>query len=118
MTMKFKARSLAVAVSAALSANAWAVEPQAIDIGGFRFIPTLNISENHDDNIFAEENNEQSSWVTSITPTFVLSAETAKSGYQIKYSLDRDISIRRMRPITLTTISLVRLRSPSMRATA
>jgi len=78
----------------------------------------LNISENHDDNIFAEENNEQSSWVTSITPTFVLSAETAKSGYQIKYSLDRDISIRRMRPITLTTISLVRLRSPSMRATA
>ena len=91
MSKKMHLQTLATAVAVAASANAWAVEPQAIDIGGFRFIPTLNISENHDDNIFAEENNEQSSWVTSITPTFVLSAETAKSGYQIKYSLDRDI---------------------------
>lgn len=91
MTMKFKARSLAVAVSAALSANAWAVEPQSIKLSeGLLFTPTLEVSERHDDNFRAVEDNEESSWITSVTPTFVLGAEGRKSAYQLSYSAVSD----------------------------
>lgn len=90
MSKKMHLQTAALAVAVAASANAWAVDPQAIDIGGLSFVPTLHVAESHDDNIFADRN-EQSSWVTSITPTFLLGAETAKSGYQLKYSLTHDI---------------------------
>jgi hypothetical protein len=90
MSKKMHLQTLAAAVALATCANAWAVDPQAIDIGGLGFVPTLTVSEAHDDNVFADRNG-QSSWVTTINPTFVLGAETAKSGYQLKYSLNREL---------------------------
>ncbi len=92
MSMKFKASSLAAAVSAALCANAWALEPQSIKLSdGLTFTPTLQVSERYDDNFRAVENNEESSWITGITPTFKLAAEGRKSAYALTYSANTDI---------------------------
>ncbi|WP_218281525.1 outer membrane beta-barrel protein [Pseudomonas sp. LPB0260] len=92
MSINFNARSLAVAVSAALSANAWGLEPQSIKLAdGLTFTPTLQVSERYDDNFRAVEDNEESSWITAITPTFVLGAQGRKSAYALTYSASSDI---------------------------
>lgn len=89
MSSTFNKCSLAVAISAALCANAWALEPQSIKLSdGLKFTPTLSVDESYDDNIRAEERNTQSSWVTGIKPKFVLSTEGNKSAYALTYELD------------------------------
>ncbi|AYC31449.1 hypothetical protein D3880_03155 [Pseudomonas cavernae] len=90
--MKFTASSLAAAVSAALCANAWAIEPQSVKLSdGLTFTPTLEVSERYDDNFRAVEDGEESSWITGITPTFVLGALGRKSEYALSYSAASDI---------------------------
>lgn len=92
MIDNIKISSLAVAISGALCANAWALEPQSVKLGdGLTLTPTLELSERYDDNFRAVEENEESSWVTSITPTFVLGAEGRKSAYQLSYSAASDV---------------------------
>ncbi|MGH8436434.1 MAG: outer membrane beta-barrel protein [Pseudomonas sp.] len=92
MSKKFNATSLAAAVSAALCANAWALEPQSIKLSdGLTFTPTLKVGERYDDNFRAVEEGEESSWITGITPTFVLGAEGRKSAYALTYSANSDI---------------------------
>ncbi|MFV3384124.1 outer membrane beta-barrel protein [Pseudomonas sp. NY15364] len=92
MSIKFNASTLAAAVSAALCANAWALEPQSIKLtDGLTFTPTLQVSERYDDNFRAAENNEESSWITAITPTFTLAAEGRKSAYALSYTANSDI---------------------------
>lgn len=92
MSTKFNAGSLAAAISAALCANAWAVEPQSIKLSdGLTFTPTLQVSERYEDNFRAVEENEESSWITGITPTFILAAEGRKSAYALTYSANSDI---------------------------
>ena len=67
MIYTFRISSLAVAISGALCANAWALDPQSVKLGdGMTFTPTLEVSERYDDNFRAVEENEESSWVTSI----------------------------------------------------
>jgi hypothetical protein len=82
---------LAASVAGSVSAGAWAVDPQSINIWGFDFTPTLTVSESYDDNIRAFHDNTTSSWITSINPKFLLSAEDRNSAYQLEYSLNRDI---------------------------
>jgi len=92
MSSAIQKSSIAVAISAALCANAWAVDPQRIKLSdGLSLTPTLQVSERYDDNFRAVEENEESSWITSITPTFVLAAEGRKSAYQLSYSAASDI---------------------------
>lgn len=92
MSMNFKTSALAAAVSVALCANAWALEPQSVKLGdGLTFTPTLQVSERYDDNFRAVEKNEESSWITGITPTFTLAAEGRKSAYELTYSANTDI---------------------------
>ncbi|WP_201768375.1 outer membrane beta-barrel protein [Stutzerimonas azotifigens] len=91
MNTKFQTSSLAVVISAAC-ANAWALEPQSIKVyDGLTFTPTLQVSERYDDNFRAVESHEESSWITAITPTFMLEAEGRKSAYQLAYSAASDI---------------------------
>ncbi len=90
--MSFKKNLLAAAVSLALSANAWALDPQTIKLAdGLIFTPTLEVSERYDDNFRAVERDEESSWITSIAPTFMLVAEGRKSAYALTYSAVGDI---------------------------
>lgn len=81
-------RTLAAAIAVAVgSSNAWALTPQSIDVYGLNFTPTVTVAESHDSNIH-ESRDKTSSWVTRINPSFALSAETAKSGYQLRYDAD------------------------------
>ncbi|VVP27868.1 hypothetical protein PS900_04199 [Pseudomonas fluorescens] len=91
MSIKSNARSLA-ALSTVLCANAWAIDPQSVKLfDGVIFTPSLKVSERYDDNFRAVENDEESSWITGITPTFVLAAESNKSLYKFTYTADSDV---------------------------
>lgn len=82
---------LALAVSSAVCANAWALEPQSIKLAdGVNFTPTLKVSESYDDNFRAVEKNTESTWITTIAPTFTLGAEGRKSAYKISYTAVSD----------------------------
>ena len=91
MKSMFNLSSLAAAVSVVLAGNAWAIEPQSIQVAdGLKFTPTVKVAERYDDNIRAVEHNVESSWVTVVTPKFVLSTEGRNSAYALTYSLDNE----------------------------
>lgn len=91
MKVKNNARSL-IKLSALLCANAWATDPQSIKITeGLSFTPTLEVSERFDDNFREVNTGTESSWITRISPTFALGAESSKVGYRVAYKADSDI---------------------------
>lgn len=67
---------------------AMAGRSQSVEVGGFDFTPTLKVSEFYDDNFRTLPNHEQSSWITSVRPTFLLETQTRTSGYQLEYAVD------------------------------
>jgi hypothetical protein len=90
MSLKTNTRSL-IKFSALLCANAWAVDPESIKLAdGVTFTPTLKVSERYDDNFRQVEHGRDSSWITGVSPTFVLEAEKAKSAYRLSYKADSD----------------------------
>lgn len=90
MSYKIKTSLLAIAVSAA-SGNALAVEAMSMKIAdGLEFTPTLKVTESYDDNFREVEENEESSWVTRISPTLALTAYGRKSEYVLSYTADSD----------------------------
>lgn len=90
MSKKLHISLLALAVSAA-SSSVLAVEAASIRLtDGLAFTPTLQVSERYDDNFREVENNEESSWITTIAPTFTLAAEGRKSAYKLSYSAVSD----------------------------
>lgn len=86
---KLLAASLVSSVSVA--ANAAIDDPRSINLRGFDFTPTLLVGESYDDNFRGLNEDEQSSWITTIEPSFVLGAETRNAGYQLRYTLSSDI---------------------------
>ncbi|MCQ4346613.1 outer membrane beta-barrel protein [Pseudomonas stutzeri] len=91
MSKKVHLGLLAASVSAVVCGQAWALEPQRVRLGdSLVFIPTLQLSESYDDNFRATESNEESSWITTIAPTFALGAEGRKSGYRLSYTAVSD----------------------------
>lgn len=90
MSNRIKASLLAIAVSAA-SGSALAVEAMSIKLAeGLEFTPSLKVSESYDDNFREVEENEESSWVTRISPTLSLTAYGRKSEYVLSYTADSD----------------------------
>ena len=82
--------TLALAIAGTFCANAWALDPQYIRLtDGITFTPTIDVSEKYDDNFRAEKNKE-SSWITTLAPSFQLNADTDKSAYQLQYVLSSD----------------------------
>ncbi|WP_312929890.1 outer membrane beta-barrel protein, partial [Stutzerimonas nitrititolerans] len=72
-----------------LSTNSWAeIDPQDIHIGVFRFTPTLELRESYNDNYRGLSTNEQESWITGISPTFLLSTGNRNSEYELQYNAD------------------------------
>lgn len=67
------------------------VEPAAVAIGELNLYPTVDISSSYNDNFLYRENNEKSSWITSINPNFVLEGEQKNAKYQLRYGLDQGI---------------------------
>lgn len=88
--MNLRTRTLA-ALSATLSCSALAIEPQGIPLGEMMaFTPTIDVSGRYDDNFRAVEKGAESSFISRLSPAFVLSMEGAKSAYQLKYRADVD----------------------------
>jgi polysaccharide biosynthesis protein VpsM len=73
-----------------VSAYSWAIEPQSIDLRGFQFTPTLLVYQAYDDNFRGFRDNAPSSWITGVEPSFLLSAETGTSAYELEYSFNTD----------------------------
>ncbi|WP_458735749.1 outer membrane beta-barrel protein [Zobellella taiwanensis] len=83
----------AVATGILFAGQADAIEPQAVDLGGVGFIPTVKLSETYDDNVWEapEGEDKRSSWVTSVEPTFTLAARDRLNTYQLSYRLNHSI---------------------------
>lgn len=86
---KYKQVHLAV-VLATMSSAAFAIEPAALDFDGIEVTPTLEIAETYDDNYLAT-NAEESSWITSITPSVNLTLYGRKALYQLNYALNHQL---------------------------
>lgn len=69
------------------SANAF--DPASTNLGPFDFTPTLTVTTGHDDN-FRSDASKESTWFTSIQPTFTLGAAGLKSEYELNYSFIHD----------------------------
>ncbi|NLO55294.1 MAG: outer membrane beta-barrel protein, partial [Gammaproteobacteria bacterium] len=57
---------------------------------GVTFTPSLKVAETYDDNFRAVDKGKDSSWITTIAPTFQLNADGRKSAYQLKYTASSD----------------------------
>ncbi len=91
MSKKFIKHALAIAVAGSLCANAWAIDPQSIKLSeGVTFTPTLEVAESYDDNFRAVNKGKDSSWITTIAPTFKINADGRKSAYQLQYTASSD----------------------------
>lgn len=66
-----------------------AIDPAPINLGPLDLTPTLQVSTGYDDN-FRSSNDKESTWFTSIQPTFVLGAAGLKSEYELSYSFIHD----------------------------
>ena len=83
---------LAMAIALSGCGGAWAVEPQHINVlDGVTFTPELKVSEAYDDNFRAVEERVQSSWITSINPSFTLAAGSRNSAYTLVYAANSDV---------------------------
>lgn len=90
MSKKLHISLLAIAVSAA-SSSVLALEAASVKLtDGLEFTPTLKVSESYDDNFREVETDEESSWITTIAPTFTLGAEGRKSAYKLSYTASSD----------------------------
>ena len=70
---------------------AWCLEPQAINVYGFDFIPKFGLSESYDDNFRELEHNVQSTMVTRLAPYFELKAEDRNSATRVIWEPTRYI---------------------------
>lgn len=78
-------RRLLAACTLCSISPAWALTPKSFDIQGLDFVPTLGIEESYDDNFRALSQNVDSSWITTLTPAFTLTAEDRNSAYRLSY---------------------------------
>ncbi|UAW98034.1 outer membrane beta-barrel protein [Halopseudomonas nanhaiensis] len=88
--MKYS-KLLAASLVSSVSAYAVADEPRSINLRGFELTPTLLVGESYDDNYRGLDRDERASWITSIEPSLLLSAETRNAGYQLRYTVSSDI---------------------------
>lgn len=91
MKQKLQFNLVAAAVSLACCGSVMAIEPQSVKVTeGINLTPTLKVTERYDDNFRAVETNEESSWITSVSPTLTLNADGRKSAYRVSYTADSD----------------------------
>lgn len=90
MAMKLHGR-FALIMASLYPGIAWSLDPQPIDVYGFDFTPTLQLSESHDDNFRELERDVQSSLVTKLAPSFELKAQDRNSATRLIWQPTRYI---------------------------
>jgi len=63
----------------------------SVRIGGVDITPAIQVNEAHDDNVFAQEKTRKSSWITTIEPGVLVSAESGTSTYELRYQLSKGL---------------------------
>ncbi|GAA0691867.1 hypothetical protein GCM10009104_18560 [Marinobacterium maritimum] len=91
MRKTFTLNTLAAAVMLAGSGSALAIDAASMKLGAMNFTPTLELSERYDDNFRETGGNEESSWITTIKPTFELAAQDRLNIYKLTYSFNSEI---------------------------
>lgn len=90
--MPFKPhRHAALLVATLCPGMAWSIQPQPINVYGFDFTPTLELSESYDDNFREVEHDVESTMVTRIAPAFELKAEDRNSATRLIWQPTRYI---------------------------
>ncbi|EXJ10791.1 outer membrane beta-barrel protein [Nitrincola nitratireducens] len=89
MKKQYQLSLISLAISGVMAGSVQAIEPASVDLGGFYFIPTIELSETYDDN-FRSNDSEDSSWITTIKPNFVLGAQDRNSVYELAYTFAHD----------------------------
>lgn len=90
MSNKNTIRLLVLAAST-FSGCAFAVDGMSIKLAdGLEFTPSLAVSENYDDNFRELEKHAESSWITTISPSFALGAQGRKLSYGLAYTANSD----------------------------
>ena len=89
MKIKFAYPICLAALSGLVTTQSYAIDPASINLGPFDFTPVLQVSTGYDDN-FRANSEEDSTWFTSIQPTFTMGAAGLKSEYEISYSFIHD----------------------------
>ena len=85
----WKLSPLAIAL---VSAQSFAVQPVGMAMGsGFTLLPNVETSIESNDNIYAQENNETSSSITRIAPSFALKGDMGKLKLDSSYKLEQGI---------------------------
>lgn len=64
-----------------------ALDPQAFNLEPFRLVPTLQVAALQDSNIYKLSDNEVSSFITLIKPTFDLLAQDRDNTYSARYAI-------------------------------
>ncbi|ANG61177.1 hypothetical protein A8C75_01030 [Marinobacterium aestuarii] len=92
MSVTFLRKVLPAAIVAAVSGQALAIEPANFSLGGMTLTPVVKLSESYDDN-FREvaSPDEESSWITTIEPSFVLAAQDRLNVYSLGYRFNSEI---------------------------
>ncbi|WP_426234649.1 outer membrane beta-barrel protein [Pseudomonas sp. TWP3-2] len=90
--MALKSRCpVALLLAFAYPEAAWSLDPQAINVYGFDFIPTFSMSESYDDNFRELEHDVESTMITRLAPSFELKAEDRNSATRVIWQPTRYI---------------------------
>ncbi|SDU08010.1 outer membrane beta-barrel protein [Halopseudomonas salegens] len=84
--------SLIALAVAGISSHASAVEPASIQLtDGLMLTPEITAGYRYEDNFLSVENNELSSWITTISPSLTLHGGGSKSEYRLNYTGEREL---------------------------
>lgn len=64
-------------------------EPYNIRMGSFVAEPSLQVSETYNDNIFLSDTDEKSSFITKVTPGFVVQSDWSRHGVLVEGKIER-----------------------------
>jgi len=85
-----KAWKLSPLVAALISANAFAVEPTGLSLGGgFNFAPAVELSTENNDNIYSQSTDENSSTINRLTPSMALTGDFGKTTFSSFYQAEQ-----------------------------
>jgi len=84
MSLMFRRAAVSALIVVAPSGPVLAFEPADIQLGDMTLTPSLRLSESYNDNFRATRDGE-SSWITTIEPTFVLGAQDRLNTYALSY---------------------------------
>jgi len=88
-----KNRMIVTAMALVFCASVARAETGAIAVGAMQLVPTITLSEYHNDNILSKKKKKEilKSWVTVIKPRFALSADNGADQYTFVYDLSDKI---------------------------